>query len=224
MKKSFSLVELSIAMVVISFIIAAVMNGRDLIKSAETKEFYQTFARKWTTIINDYSSKMNVHLADGSSNAGLNEYANGYFDGIDMSIDSNQTALKNQLLSVGINPCKLVSTNCYFSDGSCNPTCYNIAGEFTDESKVQIYLNAYIYDEIPTNFIVFHNIPADIAITIDKLIDGRSDGKYGTAIAFMFPSPTLGSYSDDENMSTISPINYADYVGELINLAIAVED
>lgn len=220
MKKSFSLVELSIAMIVIGFIIGAVMSGRDLIKSGETKEFYQTFARKWTTIIDTYYDRMNVHLTDSTSNSGKNDYANGYFDGIDMSNDSNQTSLKNQLITAGINPCKLISTNCYFEDGSCNPTCYKISGEFTDEATVQLYLNSYIYNSIPTNFIVLHNIPSDIAVAVDKLIDGKANGEYGNAIAFA----TLGNYSDDQNISTLSPINYSDYVGQLINLGIEVEN
>ncbi|MCK5111231.1 MAG: hypothetical protein KAQ94_06890 [Arcobacteraceae bacterium] len=220
MKKSFSLIELSIAMIVIGIIIAAVMNGRDLIKSSQTKEFSQTFARKWSTIVNSYYDRVNAHLTDGSSNSGLNLYSDGYFDGVDMSIDSNQTALKNQLKVAGINPCKLISTNCYFDDGSCNPTCYKIAGEFTDEATVQIYLNAYIHNSTPTNFIVLHNIPADIAAAVDRLIDGKAIGKQGSALAFA----TLGSYSDNENMSAISPVDYSNYTGQLINLGIIVED
>lgn len=220
MKKSFSLVELSISMIVIGFIIAAVMNGRDLIKSVETKEFYQSFARKWTTIIDGYYDRTNAYLSDGLSNAGSNQYSNGYFDGIDMSNDSNQSFLKNTLISSGINPCKLISTNCYFPDGTCNPTCYKISGEFTDEVEVQIYLNSYIYNSIPTNFIVLHNIPSDVALAVDRLIDGRANGENGDAIAFS----ALGSYSDDENLSTLLPINYSNYVGQLINLGIVVEN
>ncbi len=220
MKRSFSLIELSIVLIVVGFLIAAVMSGRDLIKSADSKEFYQTFVRKWTTIINSYYDRMNVHLSDGSTNVGFNSYSDGYFDGLNMSIDSNQTSLKNQLLLAGINPCNLLSTNCYFSNNTCNPTCYKIAGEFTDETTVQVYLNAYKYNSIPTNFIVFHNMPTDIAVTIDRLVDGKSDGMNGTAIAF----EELGNYNNNTNIETITPINYANYTNKLVNLAIMIED
>lgn len=207
-------------MVVIGFIISAVMSGRDLIKSGESKEFYQTFIRKWTIIIDSYSDRMSTPLSDSASNGGFNPYADGYFDGLDMSEESNQSSLKNTLHKAGINPCKLLSTNCYFDDGTCNPTCYKIAGEFTEEAEVELFLNAYIYDNRPTNFIVFHNIPTDIAITVDRLVDGKADGTSGSAIAF----ENLGTYNDNANISIVTPINYTNYTGQFINIGIVVED
>ena len=212
--------ELSITMVVIGFIISAVMSGRDLIKSGESKEFYQTFARKWTTIVDTYSDRMNVPLSDGVSNGGFNAYADGYFDGLSMSEESNQSSVKNELHQAGLNPCKLLSTNCYFDDGTCNPLCYKIAGEFSDEVTVHVFLNAYIYDGRPTNFIVFHNIPTDIAITVDRLVDGKADGTSGSAIAF----ENLGTYNDNANISILTPIHYTNYTGQFINIGIVVED
>lgn len=220
MKKAFSLIELSISMIVIGIIIAAVMSGRDLIKSGESKAFYQTFARKWTTIINSYYDRTNNHLSDSSSYGGFNSYKDGYFDGLNMNADSNQSAMLESLISAGLNPCKLLSTNCYFEDGTCNPTCYNIAGEFSDEVKVQVFLNAYVYDGVPTNFIVFHNIPTDVAVGVDRLVDGIADGLHGKAVAFS----TLGSYNDNANIPALPLIEYADNTMKLINLGIVVEN
>ena len=219
MKKAFSLIELSISMIVIGLIITAVMSGRDLIKSGESKAFYQTFARKWTTIINSYYDRTSNHLSDSSSYGGFNIYKDGYFDGLNMNAESNQSIVLETLISAGLNPCKLLSTNCYFDNGACNPTCYNIAGEFSDEVRVQVFLNAYIYDGIPTNFIVFHNIPTDIAIGVDRLVDGVADGSHGKAVAFS----SLGSYNDNTDISTLSLIEYTSNTMEVINLGIVVE-
>lgn len=207
-------------MIVVGIMIAAVMGSKDIVKSSEAKKFYQSYVAKWITITNIYQEKTNTKLTDSISNGGTNSYHNGFFDGVDMSFISNQRTLTNKLLNVGINPCKLISTNCYFDDGTCNPTCYKITGEFSDEADIKLYLNGYMYNNIPTNFIVLNNIPSDIASMIDTLIDSQSDGLSGNVIGFT----SLGSYMDDENLSTITPIDYKNYVGQLINIGIVVEN
>lgn len=229
MKKAFSLIEISIVMIVIGIIIAAVMSGGDLIKSSETKEFYQQFARKWTTVADTYYDRMGANLTDGSDNNGFNNSRDGYFDGNDMSEDSNQTSLIAQLQSAGVNPCKTIGTNSFFSSGDCNPTQYRIAGEFTDETTVQVYLNAYRLEGIPTNFIVLHNIPADIALAVDRYLDGVPDGTTGNAIAFDFDTDPnnggLGTFNDNSNMADLDNnlVTYTEVRGEFINLGITVE-
>ncbi len=59
-KKAFSLIEISIVMIVIGILIAAVMSGRDVIKSSDVKHFYQKFAGKWQTVATSYYDRMSV--------------------------------------------------------------------------------------------------------------------------------------------------------------------
>jgi len=53
-RKGFSLIELSIVLIIIGLLLAAVMKGRDLIKSAEIKKFYNNFIKQWELIYTSY--------------------------------------------------------------------------------------------------------------------------------------------------------------------------
>lgn len=206
-------------MLIIGIIISIIMGSKEILNSSQSKQFHQTFVSKWLTIINTYKSKTNQSFTDSTQNGGTNTYNNGYFDGIDMSLTTNQNNIKNTLLNVGINPCALLSTTCTMADNSCDPSCYNISGEFHADVNIRVYFNPYIFDNKPSNYLVLNNIPADVASAIDKLIDSQADGTSGNALAIS----TLGNYSNDENISTLSPISFDSSSEQIINLAIKVE-
>ncbi|MEA3353542.1 MAG: prepilin-type N-terminal cleavage/methylation domain-containing protein [Campylobacterota bacterium] len=57
-RKAFTLIEISIVLVIIGIILAAVMKGRDLIKGSQIKEFNQVFVSQWETVAYSYYSRM----------------------------------------------------------------------------------------------------------------------------------------------------------------------
>ena len=78
LKKSFTLIEIGIVLIVIGIILASIMSGVDIIKSGESKQFYQTFARKWSTVIDGYYDRMGKELSDSNND--------GFFDGQEAQI------------------------------------------------------------------------------------------------------------------------------------------
>ena len=190
MKKGFSLIEIGIVMVVIGLIIAAVMKGKDVIKSAEVKEISQNFLSKWVSSSGTYYDKLGYNF-NGSS-----AYPQVY--GSDAALGSAiakevlpqvcvDTSTKDQFKTdAGINLDKLIRTD-------SSDVCFtNISGEFTDDKKVEQH---YAYMKIAgdegslyRNIIVFNNVPIDVAKAFDKLVDSAVDGTKGKVITNTTPA------------------------------------
>ena len=76
-RAGFTLIEMAIVLVIIGIIIGAVMKGRDLIKSAQIKNAYETFFAAHYKIITAYYDKTGKILADGTINGGTGATPNG---------------------------------------------------------------------------------------------------------------------------------------------------
>jgi len=53
-RSGFTLIELSIVLIIIGLLLAAIMKGKDLIKNAEIKKFYNNFIKQWEIIYTSY--------------------------------------------------------------------------------------------------------------------------------------------------------------------------
>lgn len=229
MKKAFSLMELAISLVVIGVIIGAVMSAGDLIKSAKSKEFYQSFVGKWISVVNTYYDKSASNLTDSTNHGGSEAVVDGYFDGIDAFDTANETKISNTLSDVGINLCKVINSNITDSSTICsdnmNPFKYKISGEFSDIVDVRVGFRKYTINSTPKNFLVFINVAGDLASNIDRIIDSRSDGKRGKCLAIASDTSLItsiannGSAFDDTNLLEYTNID----TGLLFVIAIEID-
>ena len=213
-KSAFTLIELSIVLIIIGIILASVMKGRDLIGSAQSKEVTQTFIQKWATIANTYYSKVNQVMADGEENGGIiGDEPNGYFDNI--SYDSGVTTnpainLILMLQNAGIDPCELVKTDIKEADADAicqsnyNPLKRNFKGEFVGKKTSNVHFYNMTLDSKSQNVILFTNISGDLAKAIDTIIDGVPDGQSGSIVGISevaFSSTFAGTYPDDSSIT-----------------------
>lgn len=210
-RKGFTLIEIGIVLMVIGIIIAAIMKGKDIIKSAQSKDFAQTFASKWVMIADSYYDKIGQNLGDGSKNgetavnlaktAGTYVYADGYVANLPLFDDTtnatNQQNIADALSNAGINVASLVKSNLYTGAGTIyadnyNPFEVSIAGEFTDQINVGVGLASFFIAAdtaagLPMlrNLVLFQNVPGDVAQAFDKIVDGVADGQRGKVLAFV---------------------------------------
>ena len=56
-QKGFTLIELSIVLIIIGLLLAAVMKGRDLIRSAQQKKFYNQFINAWVLAYQQFNDR-----------------------------------------------------------------------------------------------------------------------------------------------------------------------
>ncbi|MEA3353541.1 MAG: prepilin-type N-terminal cleavage/methylation domain-containing protein [Campylobacterota bacterium] len=201
-KKAFTLIEISIVLVIIGIILASVMKGRDLIKGSQIKEFNQVFVSQWETIANSYFSRMANVLGDGEINGGTaGEEPDGFMDGE----DSNTTL--QALTDSGIEVTELIKSDLN------DPFYRTVDGEMAGKCRVKIGFCYYKINGKSKNALVFMNIPNDIAQAIDTIRDGQPDGTKGSVLAVQ----TKGTSGDDsvehtlwDAGSTITPVEWND--------------
>jgi len=193
-KSGFTLIEMAIVLVIIGIILAGVMKGRDIVRGSQVKQFSQGFAQKWVTIASTYYDKTGQHLCDGVENGGLTLSPDGLMDNqtVFSTTDATKSNTLRRLQDVGITPCTMIKSDLE-NDTSGAVRCtggYNIwartvEGEFSGRTTVyvgfaSVQLNPSGSTNGPIrNAVYFVNVPIDVAIGLDTLIDGQADGQNG---------------------------------------------
>ncbi len=175
-QKGFTLIEMAIVLIIIGIIIGAVVKGKDIVRSAEQKKLYSSFVREWQIAFNNYYDRTGWILADSDdpNNAGVR---NGRCN--DTVTDVNADL---QLQNVGLTPPSKGST------GS------SMARTYTDSNGVQhTLLIRFDWKAAQGNFIRITDMPNDLGIAIDRIVDGSADGTDGDVL-----------YTDNHGPGTIN--------------------
>ncbi len=183
-KAGFTLIEMAIVLVIIGLIIGAVMKGRDLIKSAQIKNAYETFFAAHYKLIGSYYDRTGRILGDGWINGGSGR-PNGTMDNVYLGSAGNRRRIVRALRNAGIDMCSLVKSN--ITSNECGRNGINIGqialnGEYT-RSTVWVGYYYGTFNGRVKNYLRIQNIPTDFAIALDKMIDGVSNCQSGSFVA-----------------------------------------
>jgi len=165
--KGFTLIEMAIVLIIIGVIIGAVVKGKDVIKSAEQKRLYTTYAREWQVAYNNYYDRTGWILGDDNNNANTNRDGRAG----DGGLMASETNLVAQLTAIGLSPP---------ADG---PSGLSNVRTYTDSQGRQYALTLQLDSD--TNFGNFiridstNGIPMDLGMAWDKIVDGTRDGDTG---------------------------------------------
>lgn len=164
-QKGFTLIEMSIVLIVIGLILGAVVKGNDILQSAKQKKFYTTFVRQWEQSVISYYDRTGRLLGDGTANGGIDGEENGIFDDFP---GSSAAAINNALKKVGLTP-PPVMNNC------SNNMQYAYTGP-SGSHKIYMYLSRiYSHSEKKSkNALYFIHMPTDLAIAMDTMVDGQT--------------------------------------------------
>ena len=177
-RKGFSLIEIGIVMVVIGIIIAAVMKGKDVINSAETKQFSQDFMGKWLNVVDGYYDKTGINLG---ATPDAPKIATGTL------ITCNETTTLTALNNAGIDAERIIKSG--LSTATNLVICTDeTAGQFlsavstVEANTGRLSVETNNLPGVDANVLQFTGVPADIAVAFDTLIDGKADALSGRVI------------------------------------------
>ena len=175
-RNGFTLIELSIVLVIIGIIAGMAMKGTDLISSAKHKKIYNNWLKKWELACNEYQDKTGYVLADGDSsaphdNGGTNSTNDGVMDYTHLY---DKTTVQDRLKAVGI---EVPTSNLPATNGGK----YRLNGQYDTQNTYLFLSGVYSRIDKRTNnsCIIIGSLPTDIAIEWDKMTDGQTDPQKG---------------------------------------------
>ena len=192
-QKGFTLIEMAIVLIIIGIIIGAVVKGKDVMKSAEQKRLFTTFAREWQMAYNNYYDRTGWILGDDNSSN------NNHRDGLCSDAGAMATAanLNNQLTYVGL------------TSPAAGPTNVTNVRTYTDSWGRQ-YVLTLQFNNNPTfgNFIQItgnNGVPYDLGMAWDKMIDGTRDGNAGDFL--YIPDSSAAAAADWPVNASVAPLS-----------------
>jgi prepilin-type N-terminal cleavage/methylation domain-containing protein len=143
-------------------------------------------------------------FADGFGN--VNDFAAGVSNyrtsgGVQGADGAARDRIKQALNTAGLNPCVLIKSNLqndltaagavYACPGNLNPFEITVDSEFSGKQTISVaFVNHQVANlggypagvEIRRNFIIFHNVPLDVAVRFDTTVDGIESGRGGKVL------------------------------------------
>jgi prepilin-type N-terminal cleavage/methylation domain-containing protein len=177
----FTLIEMAIVLIIIGIIIGAVVKGKDLVRGAEQKKIYSKFLNEWRIGYLNFYDRTGRVLGDtwngsasgqdGRADTAAGGPGNPSNAGRNALVDSGAVTTYRGLIQVGLNAPTTNTDNAWeykYSDSDGTVRFLTIAFDFDASSN-------YNYMEIS-------NIPTELALAIDRMIDDQSDGTAGDFI------------------------------------------
>jgi len=184
---------MAIVLIIIGIIIGAVVKGKDLVQSAKQKRFYTKFLKQWELSVLNYYDRTGNVLGDGVANGGRYATKDGRFDNIR---GGGFTNIEATLKKVGLEVPASNTSNIYQ---------YTFKGQYSGSQTIELrlYYLASQTDGRNSNALYLLNVPTDLAIALDTIIDGEMDPTAGSFRSYP-DNPTGGEWPDASVTSVVS--------------------
>ncbi len=182
-EKGFTLVEMALVLIIIGIIIGAIVKGNDLVRSAEQKRIYTKFLGDWRLAYLNFYDRTGRILGDtydiNSTATGQDGQADTAAGGADAApTDGGRAELvtgdttNNPALYLGLSQAGL---NTPVTNVPDMPHQYR----YVDSEGTAHLLDIAFEWSGSYNYMMINNIPAELAMAIDTMIDGNADGTDG---------------------------------------------
>ncbi|MBD3725470.1 MAG: prepilin-type N-terminal cleavage/methylation domain-containing protein [Moraxella osloensis] len=175
-QQGFSLVELSVVLIIIGLIIGAVSIGKDIQRNAVYQQISTLFIQSWSRSYQDYYARTGIVIGDSSSAPTLK------IDGA--SATPNEicgTALHSFMDATGIQMpagrSEGVEHAFVYLDSNGNPQETTVCFQNVNWSEPAATAGSYVIRN--RNVMVIKSLTPDLAQFLDAQIDGKADARFG---------------------------------------------
>lgn len=195
--KGFTLIELAIVLVIIGLILGSVLKGKDLIQSAKHKNFYSSFLKTWQLSVASYYDRTGFILGDSTKNGGTQATVDGAFDNVSGANFGAANGIDATLKKVGL---EVPVGN------TANSGQYSFKGAYSGSRTITMYLyNLYSHTDVRyDNRLYLRNVPTDLAISLDKIIDGQMNSVTGVFRQYPDNTDTSGGWPDASTTAVVN--------------------
>lgn len=190
-QRGFSLLELSIALVVVGLVLGAVAIGRDLQRSASNQRLSTDFIQGWQLAYETFVNGVGYPPGDTATNPTGRISASTTTPGAELC----GTAMINAFLAAGI---KLPDGRTegqqdryVYLDSNGNPQEVQVCFQNVAWAEPAATVNNYA--SLPRNVMVLRGVTFSLAGALDQQIDGKSDARFGRFRAESFSNNTTAA-------------------------------
>lgn len=195
--RGFSLVELSMVLIVIALLAGAMTVGGDLQRNAQYQKVGSSFVRGWQTAYLSYAEKLNVVLLDSQTTP------TGYINQNNGEV-CNDT-VRSAMLAAGVDMpqgrAEGRETHYSYLDSNGNPQDVEVCFKTIDWMVPTATSGTYVHQ--PRNVMVIKGVTPDLARLIDGLVDTSPDAQFGKVREY----PTTASSLTNPDRKTYSKNN-----------------
>lgn len=175
--RGFTLVELSVALVIIALIVSAVLSGRDLLRNAGNIRLISDFVQGWMLAYDSHVSAVGRVPGDSATNP------SGKVNNADTQLCNNPPnyALNNAFLAHGI---QLPQGRAHgfedryvYQDSKGLPHEIRVCFQNIAWSEAGASQGSYLSRR--RNVMVLTGVTPELAMMLDKQVDGRIDARFG---------------------------------------------
>lgn len=173
-QKGFTLLELSIALLIIALLIGALSVGSDLQRNANYQRLATSFVRGWQLSFLTFTDKVGVVPGDNQSSP--TGKINGKNDDALCELD-----LRNAMYAAGVNMpqgrAEGFETHYGYLDSNGNPQNLSVCLKNVAWSVPGSNAGQYVVQR--KNVLILSGVTPDLARMLDALIDGNPDARFG---------------------------------------------
>ncbi len=179
----FSLVELSVVLLVIGLIAGAVAVGGDMQRNAAYQRIGSSFVNGWNLAYLSYKTKIGYVVGDtaGAPTGYVNHNTTGA-DGSDVCSSTLRTAMLQAGVDMPQGRAEGMNPQYSYLDSNGNPqemtVCFRSIPWLTETATPGTYANPI------KNVMVLHHVTPDLARLIDSLVDTARDAQFGKVRQF----------------------------------------